>query len=361
MNAQLRNRISSLILIVLTAVVISGCSDDDTIQSSQPRIVGDPSQPATLYDVVQAEDCEDIPDSVSTLTGHLNNVDLNEVKVVMYSSAGSYYGTIRVFENDGSFSMELPCDRRVRLLLAKSDWTAVTSYSSGPPTASDTILAIFWDIERVVGSVTGDVSDARDKSYLDGVIVSWLVDGTTEKDTTNDVGFFSVESTLDPGTYTFTFSKTGYAVLTADGVIPSLEELRGDLDTYPGDILYPLNLKILLPPMTASLSGTVTRFDPISTDTVVADNVEVQLLLNDNITPNVLKDTTDANGQYSFDAVPAGDSLSLVIPSFVVSSFTYGPVDTTLTLYPGPTVIDALISASGGGSSFRLISLPNSR
>ena len=359
MNAYSIKLILSTILVVLTCAALIGCSDEATIQSSnQPRIVGDLSQSATLLEVVLPADCSDASGLNSPLTGQVNNVNLDEVKVVMYSLNGTQYGTIRVFENDGSFSMDLPCDRRVRLLLAKSDWTAVTLYSLGPPAVSDSILAVFWEIDRVIGGVSGLVREGFDNSLVQGVEVSWVINGSTGYDTTGADGFFVVGTTVPSGSHTFLFSKEGYAELTQDGVIPSLEDLVGDNNPYPGDVDHVINLEVRLPPLSAELSGQVRLIDPVSTDTVAAANVEVQLLLNDNIVSNIMKDTTDVDGFYRFENVPAADTLSLVVPSFVLSSYTYGPIDSTLELFPGSTVINAILSASGGGS-YRLISQPN--
>lgn len=346
------------VLIMSCCLILANCSDDKVQNSDGTRIVGDLSQDATLLEVVQPADCSDVPGPNSNLTGQLNNVDLNLVKVVMYSMSGVLYGNIRIFADDGSFSMELPCDRRVRLVLADSEWSPVDTYDEGPPDIVDSVLAVFWDIDRVVGGVSGLVRDAFDNSLVSGVAVSWVINGSTGYDTTGADGFFVVGTTVPSGAHEFLFRKAGYAELTQDGVIPPLDSLKGPNNPYPGDIAFVENLEIVLPPLTASLSGHIRLIDPVLTDTIAAANIEVQLLLNDNIISNVMKDTTDANGLYSFEQVPASDTLSMVVPSFVREAYTYGPVDSTLELFPGPTVIDALLSAGGGGS-FRLISEPD--
>jgi hypothetical protein len=276
----------------------------------------------------------------------------------MYSTTGILYGNIRVFANDGSFSMELPCGRRVRLVLADSDWTPVDTYGGGPPDIVDSILAVFWDIDRVVGQISGVVEDAFDNSLVDGVVVSWSIGGTTGSDTTGVDGVFSVGSNVDPGTYSFLFTKTGYALMYQDAIIPSLEELLSENDSFPGDLPYIKNMAITMPPLSASLSGQIRLIDPIWADTVAAANIPVWVELNTFIMPNALADTTDANGLYRFDQVPAADTVSLVIHSFELSNYTYGPVDSTLELFPGSTVINALL-VPGGGGSFRLISEPD--
>lgn len=345
-------------LVISCCLILAGCSDDKVQGSDGTRIVGDLSKPATLLEVVLPVDCNEPADSISTITGRLNNVDLNLVKVVMYSMSGVLYGNIRVFAADGSFSMALPCSRRVRLVLADAEWSPVDTYDAGPPDIENSILDVFWDIDRVVGGVSGLVRDAFDNSLVSGVAVSWVINGSTGHDTTGSDGFFVVGTTVPSGTHEFLFSKAGYAELTQDGVIPPLDSLKGPNNPYPGDIAFVENLEVGLPPLTASLSGHIRLIDADSGDTVAAASVEVQLLLNDNIISNVMKDTTDANGLYSFEQIPASDTLSLVVPSFVLAAYTYGPVDSTFELFPGATVIDALLTASGGGS-YRLISEPD--
>lgn len=349
-------------LIVSCCLILANCSDDKAQNSTGPRIVGDLNQSATLLEVVLPSECEDVAGSDSPLTGRVNNVDLNEVKVVMYSKIGILHGNIRVFADDGSFSMNLPCGRRIRLVLADSDWTPEDTLDAGPPPIENSILDTFWDIDRVVGSISGRTKDAFDNTMVSGVTVSWVIDGSSGSDATSADGFFSVGSTVLSGTYPFLFHKDDYAEITQSVVMPELDDLIGDINPrpYPGDWVHPLNLDVTLAPLSASLSGHVRRIDPVSTETVPATNIEVQLLLNDNITNSVLKDTTDAEGLYSFEQVPAADTLSLVVPSFVLATYTYGSVDTTLELFPGVTVIDAILSATGGGS-FRLISQPDRR
>ena len=347
-------------LIISCCLALAGCGDK--IQNPPiTRIVGDLNQSATLLEIVLPADCDDVAGANSSLNGRVNNVDLDQVKVVMYTSGGVHYGTLRIFADNGTFSMVLPCDRRVRLILAHYAWDPEGSlYPTGPPAVSDTILATFWDIDRVLGGISGLVRNAFDNSLVQDVEVSWVIDDSPDQDTTGIDGFFVVGSKIPSGTYEFLFSKAGFAQMTQSGVIPPLAEIQGPNNPYPGDITYVENLEIRMPPLTASLSGHIRLIDPVLTDTIAAANIEVQLLLNDNITSNVLKDTTDAEGFYSFEQVPAADILSLVVPSFVFEAYTYGPIDSTLELLPGSTVIDALLSAGGGGS-YRLISEPDRR
>ncbi|MDH3892794.1 MAG: Ig-like domain-containing protein [candidate division Zixibacteria bacterium] len=355
---------NSIKLILLTLLVTScclmlaNCGDDKVQDSGGPRIVGNLSQAATMLDIVLPADCGNVSDADSPLTGRVNNVDLNAVKIVMYSTSGVFYGHIRVFADDGTFSFVLPCGRRVRLVLADSDWTPPDSLDDGPPDVANSVLATYWDIDRVAGGVSGLVRDAFDNSLVPGVEVSWVISGFAGSSITGANGFFVVGTVVPSGTHGFSFSKTDYAELVHDGVIPPLDDLVREGDSYPGDYPYVENLEVRLPPLSASLSGHVRLIDPVSTDTVAAANVEIQLLLSDRLVTNVMKDTTDANGLYSFEQVPAADTLSMVVPSFVLSAYTYGPVDSTLELFPGSTVIDALLSAGGGGS-YRLISEPD--
>ncbi len=360
MYSRIINRTALVIMIMVSVIISLSCSEEKTVAGDPgPRIIGDLNQAAQLYDVVQPEDCVTNGGVVSALTGKLNNVDLNNVKIVMYTESGGYYGTIRVFADDGTFSMDLPCDRRVRLVLAEADWNHASSYSNGPPAVADPILGVFWGIDRVVGSINGLVRDAFDNSFVEGVAVSWSINGDSGQATTDADGYYAVGSIISSGSYDFVFKKTGYPDIKQAGVIPSLDSLKGS-NNYPGDIDYVESMEVYFPPLTSSLSGYVQYIDPGTLDTLPAQNVEVQLMLGERVIDNLMKDTTDVNGYYSFDPVPTSDSLTMTVPAFVLAANTYGPVDSTLVLLPGQTVINALLS-SGGGGSYRLIKEPSRR
>ncbi len=348
MIGQHTQRLLVGVVFSFSVLMFVACSDDNPQTSEGRHVVGDTSQLAQLLDVELPADCEADPNAISALTGRLNNVVVEDVQIVLYSTSGHYYGTLRVIGDDGSFSMDLPCGRRVRLLLTKSDWTSDDTLNSGPPALDDNILAAFWDIDRVVGTINGDVRDGFDNTWLEDVLVSWVIDGTAGSDTTDEYGYFHVPDRLLTGYYPFTYTKEGYAVISQEVYIPSFEELRGDLDIYPGDMSYIEALTVPLPPLTSSLEGAVRVIEPGTNDTVEVAEIIVDLHLNDEIVPDQLSDTTDAVGFYYFANVPVTDTLTVATRSFDHGLQTYEAADTVLYLMPGTTRVDFLFDASGG-------------
>ncbi len=349
MIGQLTQRLLVGLVFSFSVLMFVACSDDDNPQISEERhVVGDTSQPAQMLDIELPADCETDEYEISALSGKLNNVVVEDVKIVLYSTSGHYYGTLRVIDDDGQFSMDLPCGRRCRLVLARTTWTPADEYRTGPPDLDDDILAAFWDIDRVVGTINGVVRDGFYNTSLEDVPVTWVIDGTAGSDTTDANGCFHVSDRLLTGYYLLTYTKDGYAVISQEVYIPSFEELKGDQDIYPGDMVHVKDLTIQLPPLTSSLEGTVRVVEPGTNDTVEVAQVIVDLLLNDEIVPDQLSGTTDAVGFYSFVDVPTTDTLTVATRSFDHGLQTYEAVDTVLYLMPGTTRVNFLFDASGG-------------
>ncbi len=349
MIRQCTQRLLVGVVFSFSVLMFVACSDDDNPQISEERhVVGDTSQPAQMLDIELPADCETDPNAISVLSGKLNNVVVEDVKIVLYSASGYYYGTLRVIDDDGQFSMDLPCERRCRLVLVRTTWTPADEYRTGPPDLDDDILAAFWDIDRVVGTISGVVRDGFDNTSLEDVLVTWVIDGAAGSDTTDANGYFNVPDRLLTGYYSFTYTKDGYAVISQEVYIPSFEELKGDQDIYPGDMVYMEALTILSPPLTSSLEGTVRVVEPGTNDTVEVAEVIIELHLSDEIVPDSLSDTTDDVGFYGFVSIPTADSLTLTTRSFVHGQQTYEAAGTVLYLMPGTTRVDFLFDASGG-------------
>ena len=348
MIGQLAQRLLVGVIFSLSVLMFVRCSDDNPQTSEGRHVVGDTSQPAQLLDIELPADCETDEYATSALSGKLNNVVVEDVKIVLYSASGYYYGTLRVIDDDGQFSMDLPCGRRCRVVLARTTWTPADESRTGPPDLDDDILATYWGIDRTIGTINGVVRDGFDNASLENVLVTWVIDGTAGSDATGLNGYFLVSDRLFTGYYMLTYTKDGYAVISQNAYVPSFEELRGDLDIYPGDMAYVEALTIPLPPLTSSLDGTVRVVEPGTNDTVEVAEVIVDLHLNDDIVPDQLSDTTDAVGFYSFTDVPTADTLTVATRLFVHGMQTYEAVDTVLYLMPGTTRVDFLFVASGG-------------
>lgn len=349
MIRQCTQRLLVGVIFSFSVLMFVACSDDDNPQISEERhVVGDTSQAAQLLDIEQPADCETDEHAISALSGKLNNVVVEDVKIVLYSTSGYYYGTLRVIDDDGQFSMDLPCGRRCRLVLVRTTWTPADEYRTGPPDHDDDILDTFWDIDRVIGTINGVVRDGFDNTSLEDVLVTWVVDGTAGSDMTDANGYFQVPDRLLTGYYPFTYTKDGYAVISQEVYIPSFEELRGGQDIYPGDMVYMKDLTIPLPPLTSSLEGTVRVIEPGTNDTVEVAEVIIELHLRDEIVPDQLSDTTDAVGFYGFVSIPTADSLTVATTSFVYGQQTYEVADTALYLMPNTTRVDFLFDVSGG-------------
>ena len=195
-----------------------------------------------------------------------------------------------------------------------------------PPLTNDT-TTIIEDKDMVLGSVQGVVRSGYDNSPLDGATVKW-VKNDEEFTTTTDVdGYYLIDDSLSSGYYNLGISATGFANRVVMIYIPTITEIKGDIDDDPvGPYEWMTTTNILMAP-TSILGAPVTvtgvvytalpapgkdQNDPMSLDdppdpdyVSLAAGVTVLLQYDvDGLSPHTYDATTDGNGRYTFSGVP---------------------------------------------------------
>ena len=184
------------------------------------------------------------------------------------------------------------------------------------------------------GTITGTVTDSTTSNPISGATVSCTCSGTNQ--TTGGGGSYTFSS-VAPGTYSMTFSASGYASQTVNNVTVT----SGTTTTVP-----PVALS-----MPGTITGTVTdssTTNPISGATV-------------SCTCSGTNQTTDGTGSYTFSSVPPGTYSMTFSASGHVSKTVNGVIVTSGTtttepvaLTPGttaPTLVQEVDKAAGAAGT----------
>ncbi|MDH3890879.1 MAG: carboxypeptidase-like regulatory domain-containing protein [candidate division Zixibacteria bacterium] len=186
------------------------------------------------------------------------------------------------------------------------------------PVTNDTTV-IVEEEDRVLGSIQGVVANAYNNALLVGVEVTWTKNDADFSYTTNADGYYLIDDSLSSGYYVLTFSMNGYAQFTATVYIPTIAEIKEDIDDDAvGWTEYMATANIWMLPMTATVTGKVYTALPappakdgepvLALDdpnlVSVAAGVEVILDYGFDIHPDKYNATTDAFGTYTFVDVP---------------------------------------------------------
>src|SRR6202043_1868566 len=184
------------------------------------------------------------------------------------------------------------------------------------------------------GTITGTVTDSSTSNPISGATVSCTCSGTDQ--TTGGGGSYTFSS-VPPGTYSMTFSASGYASQTVNNVTVT----SGTTTTVP-----PVALS-----MPGTITGTVTdssTSNPISGATV-------------SCTCSGTNQTTDGTGSYTFSSVAPGAYSMTFSASGHVSKTVNGVIVTSGTtttqpvaLTPGstaPTLGQEVDKAAGGAGT----------
>jgi hypothetical protein len=219
----------------------------------------------------------------------------------------------------------------------------------------DTTIIESPEVDKVVGSIEGIISDAFDNQPLPNVRVFWINGDVRDSVITDDKGYFLIDDKLASGDYKLTVEVSGYATTRVMVHIPTFDEILSDIDeTAHGTIEYRATIcDLLLFRLCAGIEGQVFAGSPLSDmgkegesqvaddDTLVspAGNVEVQLEYNlsdfydkwydrlnnctgskwvsFDVVPHRYVTTTDQSGHYVFNNVPC-------VPDY--SDYYYGSV-----------------------------------
>ncbi len=230
-----------------------------------------------------------------------------------------------------------------------------------PPPLSNDTTTIVEEEDRVLGSIQGVVSSAYDNSLLQGVTVKYVKNDEEYTTTTDADGYYLIDDSLSSGYYTLTFSVNGYAVYTATVYIPTIAQIKGDIDDDPvGATEYMATADISLYPLSATVRGVVytalpapenkDQHDQMSLDdpnlVSRAAGVTVLLEYEYDIHPHVYTTTTDASGEYEFTNVP------LFVGDFAYESSAKGVDGPDKSLAFGDVTITTLPFSGGGDSTY---------
>jgi hypothetical protein len=113
--------------------------------------------------------------------------------------------------------------------------TMLVACSSPTRHAADTDLTIPPPPDPIV--ISGVVADAYDHHSLDGAVITLTGGDQVLADSTDQDGYYAFSDGLTPGEYRLRCRKAGYVVVETVLHIPSLEELKGDIDNPPAGVL----------------------------------------------------------------------------------------------------------------------------
>ena len=155
------------------------------------------------------------------------------------------------------------------------------------------ISSFVIDTTLSVGTITGSVLSQDNNSALSGASVSFAKSGTTMDNTTTDSsGDFS--QTLILGTYTLTYSKSGY-----------LDETQSVTLATDNQTLVASTLKILSDSCTSgTISGTIK--DAVNNNPVTGVSLSVRRGVNVTSGTIAKTDSTSNTGTYSLSSMSAG-------------------------------------------------------
>ncbi len=176
---------------------------------------------------------------------------------------------------------------------------------------------------RVIGSISGVVSDANDNARLAGVTVTYAVRGVVYSTQTNDLGYYAIYN-LPSGNYEITFSgNNSYAVSRTNIVIPNLEDIG--ISDFPteDDFEYSVTRDKGLYTLDSTVNGTIMAY---------VNNEEIHDLSGIRITadlgifdlaPSLYSTYTDSTGAFSFASLPSVSEFSLRIDSWTDGVHTF--------------------------------------
>ena len=203
------------------------------------------------------------------------------------------------------------------------------------------------ELIKIIGIIQGVAYDGNTNEALDGVTATWMVNGEVKTATANTNGYTA--SDLPPGEYYLTFTKEGYTTVVANEFIDR-DRYTGDERTVSGgDNYYETHtVNPIMYPLNGALKGTILKQKNGLTSP--AEGVVVYITYqtpatggdaNDSrtqgITPNVYADTTDTNGEYNFENVPA-TAVTISTATYNDGVTDFGTYTANATLTSGATI-----------------------
>ena len=192
-----------------------------------------------------------------------------------------------------------------------SDNSSSTSTSTDDSDSSTTLQISSFVIDTTLSgaSITGSALSKSSNSALSGVSVSYTKSGTTIVNTATDSsGDFSQNLVL--GTYTLTYSKSGY-----------MDEIQSATLSTDNQTLVVSTL-MMLPDSCSSgtISGTIK--DAVTNSAVTGVSLTARRGLNMTSGTVAITDTTSSSGTYSFSSMNAGwYTVETSISGYIASTF----------------------------------------
>ncbi len=199
-----------------------------------------------------------------------------------------------------------------------------------------------WTDGRVIGSVHGIVTDNQTNARMGDVTVTWASQGKIFSTITNSLGYYAITD-LSSGHYEISFSgSSGYAIGILHMDIPELDAIG--IDEYPTneDFHWSESENMSMYMLNAGLTGMVyavlddETVVPAVGVTVVADFSGFGVSVEDYTV------VTDANGAYTFTALPATLNVDLRTLPFYDGVYSFAvATQNDVTLHNGGTVTAA--------------------
>lgn len=169
---------------------------------------------------------------------------------------------------------------------------------------------------RVIGSIHGVVTDAYSNARVSGVEVTTVVNGKMLTTLTDSLGYYSITN-LTTGNYEISYSgKSSYATGRATVSIPDLQEIGITEVPTTEDFLFSEKMDIDLYMLSAGVTGKVwTKFDAENTN-LASGVVVVADFSNYDISPDKYTTTTNSDGSFTFENLPATGNVNLITMPF---------------------------------------------
>jgi len=275
----MKSLLSWFILIVSIAVLVSSCSSSEDIL---PDTTDNSSTTATTAPVIAEVTAVTTPTNDTTPDYTFSS---DEAGTITYGGSCSSSTTIAISGNN-TITLNTLSDGTY------SNCTITVTDNSGNNTTLN-ISTFVIDTTLAVGTITGGVLSQDYDSDLSGVSVSFEKSGTTVDNTTADSsGDFS--QTLILGTYTITYSKSGY-----------LDETQSVTLAADNQTLVASTLKMLPDSCTSgTISGTIK--DAVNNNPVTGVSLRVRGGVNVTSGTIAKSDTTSNTGTYSLSSMSAG-------------------------------------------------------
>jgi hypothetical protein len=187
---------------------------------------------------------------------------------------------------------------------------------------------------RVVGSVHGVVTDANTNARVSGVEVTTVVDDKIIATITDSLGYYTITH-LSPGEYEISYSgKHDFAIGRATVAIPTLQQIGITDNPTSEDFYHSEKMDINLYMLNAGVTGIVwTKFDDENINlasgvTIVAD------FSNYDISPDKYIATTNSEGLFTFNNLPATGNVELLTMPFNNGTSDYSVNGKSVELLP---------------------------